>query len=78
MGLEYLKPELIDEAPGNWRVHTDEQRIALQTLLDQVGIAGAIVVYDPEPAHDHPSLPDVNASSPICANSTISRIVHDV
>lgn len=43
--LEYLDRNEIEEAPGNWRIHTPEQRVALQALLDKVGIAGAVVVY---------------------------------
>lgn len=41
IGLEYLDRSSIEDHPKNWRVHTPEQRAALDALLARVGVAGA-------------------------------------
>lgn len=44
-GLEYVESTELHEHPKNWRRHTSEQRDALQTIMEQVGIAGAVLAY---------------------------------
>lgn len=45
--LEFIRiePELIEPNPHNFRTHDAQQRAAFRAVLDQVGLAGACVVY---------------------------------
>ena len=45
VGLEYRKPGEIADHPYQWRTHPREQAAALRGVLDEVGIAGALLVY---------------------------------
>ena len=47
-GLEYHKPGEIADHPYQWRTHPGEQAAALRGILDEVGIAGALLVYRSE------------------------------
>ena len=46
--LRRVKASELMSNPLNWRVHTDEQRAAIQTVLKQIGITGALVAYETE------------------------------
>jgi len=43
--LEYHKPGDLAEHPAQWRIHPDKQRAALGAVLDEVGMAGALLAY---------------------------------
>lgn len=45
VGLERHKPGDLAEHPAQWRVHPGEQRAALRAVLDEVGIAGALLAF---------------------------------
>ena len=46
VALEEHKPEEIADHPYQWRSHGDHQRAAIRGVLDEVGIAGALLVYE--------------------------------
>ncbi|MBK9276525.1 MAG: DNA modification methylase [Flavobacteriales bacterium] len=45
LGLEYIKTADLTEHPGNWREHPAAQAEALKGVLNEVGIAGALLAY---------------------------------
>ncbi len=44
-GLEYHLPSEIADHPQQWRTHPGEQAAALKAVLNEVGIAGALLAY---------------------------------
>jgi len=48
--MRRVRAEEIQPNPKNWREHPDSQRLALRGLLDQVGIADALIAYTSERA----------------------------
>ena len=48
IGLERISSDELDDHPGNWRDHTDEQVSALLGVLGEVGIADALLAYRSE------------------------------
>ena len=44
--LRYVAPRELADHPLQWRQHPDPQRFALRGLLEEVGIAGALLAYD--------------------------------
>lgn len=48
LGLEYIKTADLTEHPGNWREHPAAQAEALKGVLNEVGIAGAMLAYRSE------------------------------
>jgi len=44
--LRYVSPRDLDDHPLQWRTHPDQQRAALRGVLDEVGIAGALLAYE--------------------------------
>lgn len=48
VGLERISSDELDDHPGNWRDHTDEQVSALLGVLGEVGIADALLAYRSE------------------------------
>ena len=47
-GLEYHKPSELQEHPGQWRDHPKAQADAMVGVLEEVGIAGALLAYHSE------------------------------
>lgn len=47
VGLQRLPASEIRPNPKNWRTHPKAQRDALKGVLAEVGIAGAVIAYDP-------------------------------
>jgi DNA modification methylase len=45
LGLEYHRPNEILDHPHQWRVHPDKQLAVLRGVLGDIGIAGALLVY---------------------------------
>jgi len=45
IGLEYHRPNEILDHPHQWRVHPDKQLVVLRGVLGDIGIAGALLVY---------------------------------
>jgi len=45
IGLEYHRPNEILDHPHQWRVHPDKQLAVLRGVLGDIGIAGALLVY---------------------------------
>jgi hypothetical protein len=45
VGLEYIEASKLKAHPKNWRVHPEDQRSLLEGVLDQVGIADALLAY---------------------------------
>lgn len=45
--LRRVSPKELRPNPKNWRTHPEHQRDALKGLLAEVGIAGAVLAYDP-------------------------------
>jgi len=45
IGLENHKPGEIADHPLQWRTHSAHQQSALRGVLEEVGIAGALLVY---------------------------------
>ena len=43
--LRYVSPQDLEDHPLQWRVHPDQQRSALRGILEEVGIAGALLAY---------------------------------
>ena len=41
-----IKASELKANPKNWRLHDSIQREALQSVLNNVGMAGAVVVYE--------------------------------
>lgn len=47
--LRYMRAGDIRRNPKNWRIHDDRQRAAVESIMSEVGIAGALAAYlDPE------------------------------
>lgn len=44
--LRRVKASEIEPHPLNWRVHGEGQRTALTAMLEEVGIAGAVIAYE--------------------------------
>jgi len=44
--LRYCSPADLADHPLQWRVHPDQQRAALRGLLEDIGIAGALLAYE--------------------------------
>jgi hypothetical protein len=44
--LRYVKPSELADHPLQWREHPDFQRSALRGVLQEVGIAGALLAYE--------------------------------
>lgn len=44
--LRYVSPRDLDDHPLQWRMHPDQQRSALRGVLEEVGIAGALLAYE--------------------------------
>ena len=44
--LRYVSPQDLDDHPLQWRTHPDHQRSALRGVLEEVGIAGALLAYE--------------------------------
>jgi hypothetical protein len=44
-GLEYLPAHALQDHAGNWRVHPQFQEDVLRGTLQEIGIAGALLVY---------------------------------
>jgi hypothetical protein len=51
MSFERIAARDLQAHDGNWRTHPQYQQDALRGVLDEVGIAGALLVYR-SPAHD--------------------------
>lgn len=51
IGLEYVHSRDLESHPGNWRDHPKPQVEALQGVLAEVGIAGALLAYRSERAN---------------------------
>jgi hypothetical protein len=51
MSFERIAARDLQAHDGNWRTHPQHQQDALRGVLDEVGIAGALLVYR-SPAHD--------------------------
>lgn len=45
LGLEYIHTRDLTAHPGNWREHPKAQADALRGVLNEVGIAGALLAY---------------------------------
>ena len=45
VGLEYVSVDELHVHPKNWRLHPPDQRSALSSLLDTIGIADAVLAY---------------------------------
>lgn len=43
--LEYHKPSALADHPHQWRAHTESQAAAIKGILEEVGIAGALLAY---------------------------------
>jgi len=50
LGLEYHRPDEIQDHPHQWRGHPKPQLEALRAMLRKVGVAGALLVYHSERA----------------------------
>lgn len=48
IGLEYHVAGEIKDHPYQWRTHPDKQLKVLKDVLDEVGIAGAMLIYKSE------------------------------
>jgi hypothetical protein len=44
--LRYVSPRDLDDHPYQWRLHPDHQRSALRGVLEEIGIAGALLAYE--------------------------------
>jgi hypothetical protein len=44
--LRYCAPHDLTDHPLQWRVHPDHQRSALRGVLEEIGIAGALLAYE--------------------------------
>lgn len=47
-GLGWLASERVQPAPRNWKTHDARQREALRGLLEEVGVAGAVLAWVPD------------------------------
>ena len=47
--LRRVPASQIQPHPENWRIHPQSQQTALQGVLEQVGIADAVLAYEPSP-----------------------------
>ena len=47
--LRHVPASTLQPHPENWRIHPQSQQTALQGVLEQVGIADAVLVYEPSP-----------------------------
>lgn len=61
--------------PRNWRKHSAQQRSAMQSVLDSVGYAGAVLAYE---TPDGLEVIDGHLRAEILGNETVPVIVLDV
>lgn len=47
-GMQFIKGRALQDHTGNWRRHPQHQRDALAGILREIGVAGALLVYDSE------------------------------
>lgn len=45
LSFKWVAPSTLEDHPQNWRVHNENQKAAMQAVLDSIGVADAILVY---------------------------------
>ena len=74
--LRHIPAVDIQANPKNWRTHSKQQTKAMQAILDEVGVAGALIAY--ELADGSIQLIDGHLRTDLLKNETVPVLILDV